>query len=115
MFGYAINRALEPIRDKFCIRIDSIMSPISKVKLRRAASRRTARDLLQDLVAGKVDTYEAYRRLWGLWCTNNAGLQELRPLFRIEGIEPEGCFSVTAEFREQVLSLANEILPNFSD
>jgi len=37
--------------------------------------------------------------------------QELRSLFRIEGIEPEGLISVTAEFREEVLFLANEILP----
>lgn len=91
------------------------MSPVSKVKLRRLASRRAARDLLQDLVAGKVDAYEAYRRLWGLWCSNNAALQELRPLFRMEGIEAEGCISVSAEFRGQVLSLAGEILPQLSE
>jgi hypothetical protein len=34
-------------------------------------------------------------------------------LLRIEGIEPEGLISVTAEFREEVLSSANEILPQF--
>jgi hypothetical protein len=48
-------------------------------------------------------------------CANNAAIQELRPLFRMEGIEPEGCFSVTAEFREQVLTLAKEILPQISE
>jgi hypothetical protein len=91
------------------------MSPISKVELRRRASRRAAKDLLQDLAIGKADVYEAYRRLWGLWCTNNAALQDLRPLFRIEGIEPQGYISVSAEFREQVISLAKQILPQLSD
>ena len=91
------------------------MSPTSKVERRRLASRQAARELLQDLVDGKADAYEAYRRLYGLWCTNNAALQELRPLFRIEGIEPDGHISVTIEFREQVLSLAKTILPTLSN
>ena len=91
------------------------MFPISKAKLRRLASRQAARELLQDLVAGKADTYQAYRSLYGLWCSNNAAVQELRPLFRIDGIEPDGRLSVTKEFREQVLSLARQILPQLSD
>jgi hypothetical protein len=70
--------------------------------------------LLQDLIAGKADVYEAYRRLYGLWCANNAALQELRPLFRMEGIEPDGPISVTIEFREKVISVANKILPTLS-
>jgi hypothetical protein len=49
-----------------------------------------------------------------LWCANNAALQELRPLFRIEGIEADGHIIVTTEFEEQVVSLANQFLPQFS-
>jgi hypothetical protein len=48
-----------------------------------------------------------------MWCANNAALQELRPLFRLEGIDPDGCLSITAEFREKVLSAANMVLPQF--
>ena len=91
------------------------MSPMSKVESRRLASRQAAKKLLQDLVAGRADTYEAYRSLYGLWSSNNAAVLELRPLFRIDGIEPDGSLSVTEEFRAQVLSIAKQILSNFSD
>jgi hypothetical protein len=33
----------------------------------------------------------------------------------MEGIEPDGRLSVTEEFREEVLSLAKQILPQFLD
>jgi hypothetical protein len=65
-------------------------------------------------VTGKADVYEAYRRLYGLWCANNAALQDLRPLFRMEGIEADGHIIVTTEFQAKVVSLANQILPQFS-
>jgi hypothetical protein len=91
------------------------VSPISKVELRRLASRQEAAELLQNLIAGEVEAYQAYRGLYGLWCSNNAAVQELRPLFRIDGIEPDGPLSVNEEFREQVLSLAKQILPQLSD
>jgi hypothetical protein len=65
-------------------------------------------------VTGKADAYEAYRRLYGLWCANNAALQELRPLFRMEGIDADGHIVVTTEFRGHVVSLAKSILPQFA-
>jgi hypothetical protein len=91
------------------------VSPISKVDLRRLASRQAAKELLQNLVAGKADAYQAYRSLYGPWCGNNAAVRELRPLFTMDGIEPDGRLSVTEEFREQVLSLAKQILSQLSD
>jgi hypothetical protein len=90
------------------------MSPKSKIGLRRLQSRQAAKSLLQDLTAGRTDPYEAYRRLYIVWCRNNAAIQELRPLFRMTGIEP-GAMSVTEEFRGQVVSMAKEILLQFSD
>jgi hypothetical protein len=91
------------------------MAAISKVELRRLASRQAAKALLQDLLAGKADAYQIYRGLYGLWCGNNAAVQELRPLFTMDGIEPDGRLTVTEEFREQVVTLAKQILPQFSD
>ena len=91
------------------------MSPISKVERRRLASRQAARKLLQDLIAGEADAYQAYRGLYREWCSNNAAVQELWPLFRIDGIEPDGRLSVTAEFREKVLTVAKQILPQLLD
>jgi hypothetical protein len=90
------------------------VSPPSKVERRRIANRQEARNLLQTIVTGEADAYEAYRRLYGLGCANNAALQELRPLFRMKGIEPDGHIVVTAEFREQVVSLAKSILPQLA-
>ena len=90
------------------------MSPTSKIERRRIANRQEARELLESIAVGKADTYMAYRRLYLLWCANNAVLQELRPLFRMEGFEPDGHIIVTTQFRELVQSLAKEILPQFS-
>jgi hypothetical protein len=90
------------------------MSPISKIERRRIASRQEARELLDSIATSKSDPYMAYRRLYILWCANNAALQELRPLFRMEGIDADSHIIVTTEFREQVRSLAKEILPQFS-
>jgi hypothetical protein len=90
------------------------VSPTSKVERRRIANRQEARDLLQNIVSGETDPYMAYRRLYVLWCSNSAALQELRPLFRMEGIEPDGHIVITIEFREQVVFLAKQILVQFS-
>jgi len=87
------------------------MSPISKIKMRRRASRLAAKELLQSVAKDETDVYLAYRGLYRLWCGNNAALQELRPLFEIDGIEPDGALSVTDEFREQVRTVARQILP----
>jgi hypothetical protein len=86
-----------------------------KSKLRMGAHRREARQLLEDLVAGKGDIFLAYGRLRGLWNGNDPVLRELRPLFRIPGIDAHGSISVTEEFRAQVASLALTILPFFQN
>jgi hypothetical protein len=91
------------------------VTPISKVKTRRRASRQAAKELLQGITTGEADVYLAYRGLYKLWCTNNAAVQELRPLFRIDGVDPDGQLSVTDEFRETVRTLARDILPQLSD
>ena len=87
------------------------MSPVRKTALRRAEVRNRASTLLKSLSEGRIDTYEGYRQLYGLWCSNTTAVQELRPLFRIPGVEPDGRLNVTDEFRKQVRSLATEILP----
>jgi hypothetical protein len=90
------------------------MSPTSKIERRRIASRQEVRGLLESIATGKSDPYMPYRRLYVLWCANNAALQELRPLFRMEGIDADSHTIVTTEFREQVRSLAKQILTQFS-
>jgi hypothetical protein len=84
-------------------------------KQRRQANRQAARDLLQEITSRKADVYSAYRSLYRIWCSHNSAVQELRPLFRIPGIEPDGRLSVTTEFEAQVRSLATAILPSLKD
>ena len=84
----------------------------SRKERRREASRQAAKSLLEELVSGETEVYVAYRRLYGIWCGNNAAVQELRPLFRIPGIEPDARLSITPELESQVRSLAAAILPS---
>ena len=85
---------------------------ISQAERRRLASRKAAKELLQDLVTGKADAYEAYGSLYGLWYGNNAAVQELRPFFRMEGIEPDGSFVVTRG-EETVLALRRVFIETY--
>jgi hypothetical protein len=64
---------------------------------------------------GGVDVYEGYRALYGVWCSNNAAVPELRPLFRIPGVDPDGMLSITDDFRSEIRSLAAKILPLISN
>jgi hypothetical protein len=88
--------------------------PVSKIKMRREASRQIAEELLRQLISGQIEVYVGYRRLYGCWCNNNSAVPELRPLFRIPGIEPDGMLSVSEDFNQQVISIAREVLPYFS-
>jgi hypothetical protein len=87
--------------------------PISKTESRRKATRMVVKEILEQIVAGQVEVYIGYRRLYGQWCKNNAALQELRPMFRIPGIEPDGMLAVSEGFKSQVVSMAKEVLPKF--
>jgi hypothetical protein len=87
------------------------MAAQRKSSIRKIDFRRRTVVILKSIEDGTIDPYEGYRSLYTLWCANNAALQELRPLFRMPGIEPDGTFSATEEFRSQVRELAREILP----
>jgi hypothetical protein len=88
------------------------MPPKAKVRMR--LHREEARQILEDVVAGRTeDIFIAYGRLARLWNGNDPVLKELRPLFRIPGVNVCGSFSVTDEFRVKVVTLAAAILPHF--
>jgi hypothetical protein len=87
------------------------MSPLKKSVQRRIQDRQRAKAILKSLSEGSSETYEQYRALYKLWCSNNSALPELKPLFRISGIEPDGAFTISNEFRATVRALAAQILP----
>ena len=93
----------------------AIVTPAGKATLRRVHDGKRANTILESLSQGTGDVYESYRALHGIWCSNNAAVPELRPLFRIPGIEPDGALSITDEFRKTVRALAKEILSLISD
>ena len=89
------------------------MSP-AKAKTRRRLIRQKVLTILDSISTGRIDPYDGYRKLYLVWCSYNAAVPELKPLFCLPGVEPNGILSVTAEFRDQVRSLAGQILPLFS-
>lgn len=87
-----------------------------RAKVRRRLHREEAEQILQDLVAGRTDDiFVSYGRLFRLFDGNDPILKGLRPLFRIPGVDPCGSFSVTDDFRAQVVRLASRILPHFQN
>jgi hypothetical protein len=89
------------------------MTALKQSEVRKTASRKRAKELLGLLINGDHDIYEAYRELYGLWCSNNSAVQELRPLFRMPGVEPDGQLSVTEEFRKEIVAISKTILRDF--
>jgi hypothetical protein len=91
------------------------LSSRQRIKARRHASREQAKATLMAIVSGNVDTYEGYRKLFVIYCSNSAALEEIKPMFRIPNIDPDGVFSVTTALREEVRSLAAKLLPLLSN
>ena len=94
-------------------RSDSL-EQISKVAQRRQATRQTCQRILEELVSGEIEVYLGYRHLYSYWRGHNSAVPELRQMFRISNIEPDGGLSVTEEFKAQIISMAREILTHFS-
>jgi hypothetical protein len=86
---------------------------LSKVELRRRAIRKASLRVLEQIVSGEIEVYIGYRDLYAHWCGNNSAVPELRPMFRIPNVEPNGALSMTEEFKAQVISIAREILAHF--
>jgi hypothetical protein len=65
----------------------------------RIAARRTdaierAREILEGVVSGSLDAYEGYRRVYAIYAGSNGLAEELKPLFLLPGIEPDGFLHV---------------------
>ena len=89
------------------------MKQISKVERRRRATREDSKSILEQMSSGEIEPYVGYRRLYGYWCGHNSAVQELRPMFSLPNISPDGILSVTEEFNAQITSIARDILAHF--
>ncbi len=88
--------------------------PLRKSQIRRARDIERAKNILVAIVEQKVETYVCYRQLNLLYCSNSSGLAELKPLFRIAGVDANGTFSVTDELLEQIVAISKQLLVEFS-
>lgn len=91
------------------------MRQISKVERRGQVTRRASRKILEQMASGEIEIYIGYRLLYRYWCGHNSAVQELRPMFKIPNLWPDGILSVTEEFNEQIASIAQEILIGFRE
>jgi hypothetical protein len=82
----------------------------ARIAARRADAIETARHTFQQVVNGTLDPYEGYRRVYGIYVGNSGLVDELKPFFRLPGIEPDGFLHVDDEFRATIRHLAKKWL-----
>ena len=90
------------------------MTPARKIALRRQKSRARAKEIVTAIASGKEYVAEDYLALYAEYAANPAALEEIKPLFRIPGIDPGGRFSVDDYFNKTVKMLAAGILSTLS-
>ena len=82
----------------------------ARIAARRSEAVERARQVLQEVVAGSLDAYEGYRRVYAIYIGSSGLAEELEPLFRLPGVEPDGFLRVDDEFRATIRRLAGEWL-----
>jgi hypothetical protein len=73
---------------------------------RRVRAVERARVIVQAIVDGRQGHYEGYRALYSIYLQTSGAAEELKPLFRLPGIEPDGTIHVNDEFRRTVMDAA---------
>jgi hypothetical protein len=82
----------------------------ARIAARRSEAVERAREVLQQVVIGSVDAYEGYRLVYAIYLDSSGLAEELKPLFRLPGVEPDGFLRVDDEFRATIRRLAGEWL-----
>ena len=77
---------------------------------RKALALEKAHGVLQMIVDGGRDPYEGYREVYGIYVGTSGLAEELKPLFRLPGIEPDGTIHVDEDFRRTVIASAMDWL-----
>jgi hypothetical protein len=86
--------------------MESMIQPRRRSAQRRAQALENARAVIQTIAEGSRDPYEGYREVYGIYVGTSGMVEELKPLFRLPGIEPDGSILVDDEFRRTVISAA---------
>jgi hypothetical protein len=77
---------------------------------RKARALENARNILHEVVDGKLDPYEGYRQVYSIYVGTSGIAEELKPLFRLPGIDPDGHINVDDAFRRFVVTSAADWL-----
>ena len=72
----------------------------ARVAARRSASKTQAEAILQEIATGRIDPWEGYRQVYGVYVASSGLLEELKPLFQLPGIVPDGCMTIDDRVRE---------------
>ena len=79
-------------------------------KVRNEAKRadwiQKARTVLEQMTDGTLDCWEGYRRVYGIWLSSSGRADELRPLFQIPNIHPDGCLDINDSVKISRAALA---------
>ena len=79
---------------------------------RRLGSLDKARLILGAIADGRRDPYEGYREVYGIYLDSSGAVEELKPLFRLPDIYPDGPIHVDDEFRRTIIVAAVDWLQN---
>lgn len=77
---------------------------------KRVKSLERAREVLRAITSGHRDPYEGYREIYGIYLDASGMVDELKPLFRLPDIHPDGPIRVDDKFRQTILAAANDWL-----
>jgi len=62
--------------------------------------------VLRAMADGSHDPYEGYRKVYAIYVGTSGLVEELKPLFRLPGVNPDGTITVDDEFRRTVIAAA---------
>ena len=82
---------------------------------RRISTLEKAHSVLRAIVEGRQDPYEGYREVYAMYIDSSGIVEELKPLFRLPGIEPDGFIHVDEDFRWAIQAAAAEWLQKNPD
>ena len=82
---------------------------------RRLGSLDEARLVLRAIADGSRDPYEGYREVYGIYLDSSGAVEELKPLFRLPDIYPDGPIHVDDQFRRTIITAAVDWLQNNPD
>ena len=94
--------------------IESVAPRRRRSTERRLRALEKARLVLEAVADGSRNTYEGYREVYAIYIDTSGLVEELKPLFRLPGVYPDGPITVDDDFRRTVIAAATDWLKHNS-